>query len=104
VKGLCCCKGRCEAAVNTAAERRAEGRDYPGFREVRESVQTFTKQVLRIAYLMPGLLLVSIGITLRLPPTAAGVVAYILQVVGAILLVWHYYLKWKKKRKTNPHP
>lgn len=97
VKGRCCCKGRCEAAVKTPEERQAEAWDNPAFSDLQQMIGTFTKRTVRIAYVMPGLLLVSVGIALKLPPAAIGFAGYILMAIGALLLAWYYYLKLKNK-------
>ncbi len=97
VKGYCCCKGRCEAAVKTPEEVKAETLAHPGFRELQDMVMAFTKRTIRIAYLMPGLLLVVIGITFKLPQAVVGVVAYVLLAIGALLLLWYYFVLFKKK-------
>ena len=57
----------------------------------------FTKRTIRIAYLMPGLLLVVIGITFKLPQAVIGIVAYVLLAIGALLLLWYYFVLFKKK-------
>jgi hypothetical protein len=101
VKGHCCCKGRCEAAVKTPEEVKAELRANPGVQELQKTVMAFTHRTLRIAYVMPGLLLIVIGIALKLPPGVAGIVAYVLLAIGALLLLWYYYVLLKKKRAAN---
>jgi hypothetical protein len=97
VKGHCCCKGRCESAVKTPEDWKAELLAHPGFRDLKGMIDAFTRRTLRIAYLMPGLLLVAIGVTFKLPPPVIGIVAYVLLAIGGLLLVWYYIVLLKKK-------